>query len=164
VKASIEVTTPAEREIRVVRLFNASASLVFEAHTKPEHVRKWLLGPPGWSMPVCEIDLRVGGRYHYRWRNDADGREFGTQGEFREVVAPSRIVHADRMEGLGQDLDGPEGETLCTLTLAERDKRTILTMNMLFASKQARDRALRSGMTDGMSMSYDRLETVMEAA
>jgi uncharacterized protein YndB with AHSA1/START domain len=158
-KAAVEVTTPSERELRVTRVFDAPAKRVFEAHTKPEHVRKWLLGPPGWSMPVCEIDLKVGGRYHYMWRNDENGMEFGTRGEFREIVVPERIVHSERMEGLGH---GPElPEAVGTLTLAEKDGRTTLTMSIRFASQEIRDQALKSGMTDGMAMSYDRLETML---
>jgi uncharacterized protein YndB with AHSA1/START domain len=158
-KTAVEVTTPSERELKVTRAFNAPAKRVFEAHTKPEYVREWLLGPPGWSMPVCEIDLKVGGRYHYLWRNDEKGREFGTRGEFREIVANERIVHSERMEGLGAGSAGPEA--VCTLTLVEREGRTTLTMSILFASPEIRDRALKSGMTDGMAMSYDRLETML---
>jgi uncharacterized protein YndB with AHSA1/START domain len=163
-RSSVEVTTPSERELRVSRVFNAPAGLVYEAHTKPEYVQKWLLGPPGWSMPVCEIDLRVGGRYHYVWRNDANGREFGVSGVFRELVPPERIVHTERMSGIEAVPDGPEGETLCTSTYVERDGRTTLTITILFSSKEARDGAMKSGMTGGMSMSYDRLEALMAEA
>ena len=157
-KGTVDVATPTEREIRVTRAFDAPAQLVFDYHTKPEHVQKWLLGPPGWSMPVCTIDLKVGGRYEYVWRSDDDGTQFGVQGEYREVVRPTRIVHTKVM-------DGCPGEALCTLTLEQSaDGRTILTTLMLFSSKEARDRALQSGMTDGMSASYDRLEDTMRAA
>ncbi|SDR55221.1 Uncharacterized conserved protein YndB, AHSA1/START domain [Rhizobiales bacterium GAS113] len=152
--ATVDVTTPSEREIKVTRVFDAPARLVFDFHTKAEHVQKWLLGPPVWSMPVCEIDLRVGGRYHYVWRNAGNGAEFGARGEYREIAAPTRIVHSESM-------DGAEGEALCTLTFVESGGRTTLSTTMLFSSKEARDQALQSGMTDGMSMSYDRLEAVM---
>ena len=148
--SGIVVTTPSEREIRVTRSFAAPARLVFDFHTKPEHLKKWLLGPPGWSMPVCEIDLRAGGRYRYLWRSDENGREFGVQGQFREVSAPTRIVHTESM-------DGRPGEALCTLELSESANQTELTLTMQFASKEERDAALESGMTDGMSVSYDRL-------
>ncbi|MDQ3809254.1 MAG: SRPBCC domain-containing protein, partial [Chloroflexota bacterium] len=109
----IDVTTPSDREIRVTRVFDAPRSLIFDCHTKPDLVRRWLLGPPGWSMPVCEIDLRVGGQYRYVWRNDVDGREFSIGGEYREVVPPERIVHTERYEG---DEGGEGGEALSTLT------------------------------------------------
>jgi uncharacterized protein YndB with AHSA1/START domain len=154
--ATVNVTTPSDREIKVIRTFDAPARLVFDFHTRAEHVQRWLLGPPGWSMPICEIDLRPGGRYRYLWRSDDRGREFGVRGEFREIEAPRRLVHTENMDGM-------EGEVLCTLTFVENAGRTTSSMTMLFASKEARDRALQSGMTDGMSASYDRLEAVMNA-
>ena len=153
-KPSVGVTTPSDFEIEVVRTFNAPARLVFDFHTQVKHVQKWQLGPDGWSMPICEIDLRVGGTYHYMWRNDGNGTEFGFHGEFREIVAPTRLVHTESP-------DGVEGEALCTLTFVERDGRTTLSTTMRFQSKEARDQALQSGMTDGMAVSYDRMEALM---
>src|SRR6516165_8365371 len=153
---SVEVTTPSEREIKVMRRFDAPARLVFDFHTKPEHVQKWLLGPAGWSMPICEIDLRVGGRYRFVWHNDESGVEFGVSGEYREIAAPSRIVQIERM-------DGCEGEVKGTLTLSEAGGRTTLSVNLEFESQELRDRALESGMTNGMAASYDRLEGQMGA-
>jgi uncharacterized protein YndB with AHSA1/START domain len=147
------VETPSDREIRVTRIFNAPRGLVWDCHTKPELVRRWLLGPPGWSMPLCEIDLRVGGKYHYRWRNDGDGTEFGFNGIFREIETPARIVTTERF-------DGAEGEALNTLVLIERSGKTTLTLTMLFAAKEARDGALATGMTDGMEASYQRLDQI----
>ncbi|HEY9084870.1 MAG TPA: SRPBCC family protein [Candidatus Tyrphobacter sp.] len=149
----LEVTTPSEREIRVTRTFDAPPNLIFECHTKPELVKKWLLGPPGWSMPVCEIDLRPGGRYRYVWRNDDRGAEFGVQGAFREIHAPDRIVNVEMM-------DGVPGEALCTTTFIKSGDGTLLTLTMQFESQELRDGALASGMSDGMSMSYDRLDGV----
>lgn len=152
--SALDVTTPSERTIRVSRTFDAPPDLVFECHTKPEYVQKWLLGPPGWSMPVCEIDLRDGGRYRYVWRSDDDGTEFGVQGVFREIVAPERIVNLESM-------DGVPGEALCTLTFEQAASGTLLTLTMEFESQALRDGALQSGMTGGMSMSYDRLDEVV---
>jgi uncharacterized protein YndB with AHSA1/START domain len=83
-----EVTQPSDREVQVRRSFKAPQTLVYRAYTEPELVQQWLLGPPGWSMPVCEMDVRVGGRYRWRWRNNEDGAEFGFSGTFREVQAP----------------------------------------------------------------------------
>jgi uncharacterized protein YndB with AHSA1/START domain len=150
----VEVTTPSDLEISVTRVFDSPAKLVWDAHTKPELLRRWMLGPPGWSMPVCDVDLRVGGAYAYRWRSDEDGTEFGSAGVHREVVPYERIVTTERMEGF-------DGEAVNTLTLAEADGRTTVTMNMLFASKEARDGALQSGMSDGMAMGYDRLDEIL---
>ncbi len=152
--ATVDVTTPSDREIRVTRAFAAPARLLFDFHTKAEHVQKWMLGPPGWSMPICEIDLRVGGRYQHVWRNADDGAEFGARGEYREIAAPERLVHSESM-------DGAEGEALCTLTFVESGGQTTLSTTMLFSSKDARDEALQSGMTDGMAVSYERLESVV---
>ena len=87
----LEVTLPSDREVRVVRSFNAPRKLVWDAHTKPELVQKWMLGPPGWTMPVCEMDVRVGGSYRWRWRSQEDGKEFGFFGKFREVDAPNAL-------------------------------------------------------------------------
>ena len=90
-----QVTMPSDREVTVTRSFKAPRALVFRAYTEPELVRRWMLGPPGWSMPVCEMDVRVGGSYRWRWRSDTDGKEFGFAGTFREVQPPSRLVHTE---------------------------------------------------------------------
>ena len=153
--STLQVTTPSDREVRVTRKFNAPAPLVFDAHTKPELVKRWLLGPPGWSMPVCEIDLTVGGRYRYVWHNDADGQEFGVQGQFLEISSPERIVNVETMDGM-------PGETTITTTFEDNGGETIFTLNMLFDSQQSRDAALQTGMTDGMGMSYDRLQDLID--
>lgn len=152
-----EVTMPTECEIVLTRTFNVPAALVFDFHTRPEHIQKWLLGPTGWTMPVCEIDLRVGGRYRYVWRNADSGKQFGVTGQYREVRAPVRLVHTESM-------DGAPGDALCTLNFAETDGHTTLTSTMLFPSRDMRDQALQSGMTDGTAVSYDRMESIMNAA
>lgn len=159
----VEVATPSDREIVVTREFDAPRQLIWDCHTKPELVQRWLLGPPGWSMPVCVVDLRVGGRYRYVWRNDADGSQFGSFGIHQEIAAPERLVTTEQMDGVdGQpiDVENPhmEGEpAINTLTLKESGGRTTLKAAMLFPSKEIRDMALQSGMTDGMAQSYDRL-------
>jgi uncharacterized protein YndB with AHSA1/START domain len=154
---NLQVTTPSDREIAMTRVFDAPRPLVFEALTTPELVKRWLLGPPGWSMPLCEIDLKVGGAYRYVWRNDESGKEFGTGGEFREILPPERIVHTERM-------DGAPGEALNTTTLTEQGGRTTLTLVMRFDSKETRDGALGSGMEKGVAISYDRLADLLASA
>jgi len=151
--SSVVVTTPSDREIRVTRNFDAPHDLVFAYHTKCEYVRQWLLGPPGWSMPECNIDLRVGGRYRYVWRNDENAGEFGISGEFREISVPERIVMVETM-------DGVPGTAVCTTTFEPNGGGTAFSITIQFESNEHRDRALESGMTDGMSMSYDRLDRV----
>ena len=90
-----QVVLPSDREVKVTRSFKAARPLVYRAFTEPTLVQRWLLGPPGWSMPVCEMDVRVGGRYRWRWRSDKDCSEFGFAGTFREVAPPARLVHTE---------------------------------------------------------------------
>jgi uncharacterized protein YndB with AHSA1/START domain len=166
----VDVKTPSDREVVVTRTFDAPAGLVWDAHTKPELLKRWLLGPPGWSMPYCTVDLRVGGKYRYVWRADDGSGEFGSHGEHLELETHRRIVSTERMDGLGgqpMDYEHPveDGEpSINTLTLAERDGRTTLTIAMRFPSKEIRDMAVGSGMTDGMAAGYDRLDGVLAGA
>ena len=152
--STLKVTTPSDREVVMTRQFNAPRQLVWDAHTKPELIKQWLLGPPGWSMPVCTVDLRVGGGYRYQWRNDADGTTMAMGGSYKEIVPLARIVSTEKF-------DDPwyEGEAVGTLVLREERGKTILTMTVKYASKEIRDAVLRSGMTTGVGQSYDRLES-----
>src|SRR6266403_4571624 len=95
---SFKVSTPSDREIRVIRDFDARRRLVFDAFTKPELVRRWLLGPPGWTMPLCEIDLRVGGAYRYVWRFEKDGSHMAVGGVFREITPVERLVATEKFD------------------------------------------------------------------
>jgi uncharacterized protein YndB with AHSA1/START domain len=155
-KNTLKVTTPTDREIVMTRVFDAPRHLVFEALTKPELLQRWLLGPPGWSMPVCEVDLRVGGAYRYVWRRDEDGTGMGMGGVFREIEPPARLVATEKF-----DEPWYPGEALNTNILEEQDGRTTLTAIGLYESKEARDSALKSGMEQGVAASYDRLEEVL---
>ena len=155
------VTLPNDRDVVVVRSFNAPRALVFDAWTKPSLVQRWLLGPPGWTMPVCEMDVRPGGKYRWRWRSDEDGSEFGFAGEFREVVRPSRLVHVERYDP--GDVGGEMGEALVTSVLTETNGVTTHTMTIRYESKEVRDAALKTGMTDGMEMSYQKLDELLAA-
>jgi len=154
----LQITTPSDREIAMTRAFNAPRRLVFEALTKPELVKRWLLGPPGWSMPVCEIDLRVGGNYRYVWRRDSDGTDMGMGGVYREIVAPERIVATERF-----DQSWYEGEAVGTTTLVEQGGKTTLTQTMRYESKETRDAVLKSPMETGVAASYDRLADALAA-
>jgi uncharacterized protein YndB with AHSA1/START domain len=152
----VEITTPGDREVVVVRAFNAPATLVFDAWTKPELIRRWLLGPEGWTMPVCEVDLRVGGRYRYVWSRASQGITMGMGGVYREIAAPQRLVATEKFDEAYYP-----GEALNTLVFSERGGLTTMTLTTLYASAEARDAALRSGMADGIDTSYDRLEEVL---
>jgi uncharacterized protein YndB with AHSA1/START domain len=138
----------------MIREFDARRTLVFDALTKPELVRQWLLGLLGWSMPVCEIDLRVGGAYRYLWRHDSEGTEMGMRGIRREIVPSARIVATERF-------DDPwyRGEALGTTVLVARGGRTTLTMR--YESREARDAVLKTPMGQGVAASYDRLAELL---
>ncbi len=152
---ALEVTTPSDREIMMTRVFNAPRALIFDAFTRPELLKRWLFGPPGWSLVVCEVDLRVGGTFRYVWRGP-DGEEMGMRSICREIVAPERLVAAERF-----DQPWYTGEAINTMILVEQDGRTTLTQTVLYESREARDTALRSGMEQRLAMGYDRLAELL---
>ena len=152
---TLKLTTPTDREISMTRIFDAPRRMVFDAFTKPELVKRWLLGPPGWTMPVCEIDLRVGGAYRYVWRH-ADGKEMGMGGIYREIVPEERLVCTELFDEAWYP-----GEALVTTILAEQGGRTTLTSTMLYVWQETRDAVLKSGMERGVAASYDRLEELL---
>lgn len=155
--AGTTYSTPTDRDIVVTRTFAARRALVFDAWTNPAHLPKWLTGPEGWSMPVCEIDLRPGGAWHYQYSNSRDGGEMDLRGLFREVTPPERIVTTESW--------GPEWpETVNTVEFSESNGRTTVTMTVTYHSREARDAALESGTKDGMNMSFNRLESFLERA
>jgi uncharacterized protein YndB with AHSA1/START domain len=151
----LSVTPVGDRELVMTRRFDAPRELVFDCYTKPALVRRWLLGPPGWTMPVCEIDLRVGGKYRYVWHGP-DGSEMSVDGIIREIVAPERLVSTELY-----DEDWTGGETLSTIALAEEDDGTMLTHTVRYGSKEAREGALATGMTAGMEAGFVRLDEML---
>lgn len=161
----IEVTQPSDREVRVVRTFKALRQLVWDTHTRPELIKKWMLGPPGWDMTVCEMEVRVGGAYLWRWRSQADGKEFGFYGEFTDVNEPGRIAQTQHYDpgDLGGSMDSGEPALIST-DFTESNGITTLTMTMRFASKEIRDGAVSTGMTDGMEIGYTRLDDMFKLA
>ena len=151
----LKLTTPTDREIAMTRVFDAPRRLVFDALTQPELVKQWLLGPPGWTMPVCEIDLRVGGAYRFVWRGP-DGTEMGMGGVHREIVVPELLAATERF-------DDPwyPGDALGTTVLVEQGGRTTLTLTMRYESREARDAVLKTPMDKGLAASYDRLAEML---
>ena len=146
--------TPTDTEVVITRVVDAPRRLVFDAWTNPKYVPRWLLGPEGWTMPVCEIDLRPGGSWHYVWRK-ADGSEMAMRGSYKEVTPPERLVSTESW--------GPEWpETLNTLVLAESGGRTTITLTVVYPSKAARDAALQTGMKEGMDQGFARLDLVLK--
>src|SRR5215207_160123 len=142
-------STPSDQEIVMTRVVDAPRRLVFAAHTDPKHLPHWMLGPEGWSMPVCEIDLRPGGAWRFVWRR-SDGSEMEMRGVYQEIVPPERLVSSESWGG-----DWPE--TLNTLVLSEEGGKTTITQRVLYPSKEARDAALKTGMQEGMALGFDRL-------
>jgi uncharacterized protein YndB with AHSA1/START domain len=151
----LKVTPRGDREIVMTRDFDAPRELVFDAWTKPELLKRWLHGPDGWLLSVCEIDLRIGGRYRYVWQH-TDGREMGMGGVYREIVPPERLVATELF-----DEDWTAGETIGTLMFTEQAGKTTLTQTLLYSSREARDGVLKTGMADGVAASYDRLEDML---
>lgn len=152
---TLVITTPSPRELAMTRVFDAPRELVFEAHTRPEFLKRWLGVHRGWSLAVCEIDLRVGGAYRYVWRGP-DRPEMGMGGVYLEVVRPERIVATERF-----DQSWYPGEAVGTMVLVERNGRTTLTLTVCYESKDARDAVLRSPMEEGMAVGFRNLEALL---
>ena len=158
-KNTLKVTTPGDREIVLSRVFDAPRRLVFDTMSKPDLLQRWLTGPPGWKMTVCENDLRVGGAFRHVWRGP-DSSEMAMAGVYREVVPPERIV---RTESFTFGCDSQMGEELATLVLTEKGGKTFLTVTVLYPTKEARDATIASGMERGVSATYDNLEELLLA-
>lgn len=144
------LTLPSERELVVVRQFNAPRHVVFEAWTKPEHVKHWW-GPFGMTMTVCEIELRTGGAFRFVL-HDADGNEYGFGGKYQEIVAPEKLVYTDGFEGM------PGHEALVTTTFEARGATTNVVSRSVYQSREDRDNHINSGMEAGLRQTYDQLE------
>ena len=151
----LQLFIPSEQEIVMVRTFHAPRRLVFKALTTPALVQQWLLGTPGWTMPVCEIDARAGGKYRYVWRGPK-GEEMGVYGVYREITVPERIMGTEAFEPAWYS-----GEVIFTHSLVEQAGQTTLTMALHYSSREARDMALKTPMDRGLEQSYERLEQVL---
>jgi uncharacterized protein YndB with AHSA1/START domain len=151
---ALVVTLPSDCEVLLTRVFNAPRELVFEALTKPEHLKRWF-GRIGWSLTVCEVDLRVGGKWRYVLQGPK-GRSMGMQGVYREIAPPDRLVSTDAFD------DYPE-ESVNTVTLTEENGKTTLRCRVLAKSKEVRDGVIASGMEHGANETYNRLAEHLEA-
>ena len=150
---TLTITTPSEREVTVTRLFSAPRTLVFDALTKPELLRRWY-GPTGWELLKCEIDLRTGGKWRFVSRHP-NGKEIGQLGVYQEIVPGEKIVNTENWE------DWDAGETLVTTVLTEENGITKLTSTMLFPSESVRDTVLKGGLEHGSKECYDKLDDVL---
>jgi uncharacterized protein YndB with AHSA1/START domain len=145
---TLKVTTPSEREVVLTRVFDAPRKLVFDALTKPELLKRWF-GPRGWSLNVCEVDLRVGGKWRFVLIGP-DGSKMGMSGVYREITPPQGEVHTEQFD------DYP-GESVVTCVLVEDNGRTTLTGTVLYESQEIRDIVIKSGMEHGAAETYDKL-------
>ncbi|MFZ0820134.1 MAG: SRPBCC family protein [Candidatus Acidiferrales bacterium] len=151
----LKITTPTEREIAIARTFDAPRHRVFDGLTQPGLVKQWLLGPPGWSMPICKIDLKVGGAYRFQW-SGPNGAGMGTRGVYREIAPPERLVATERF-----DEPWYPGEAIITYDLLEQDGKTTLTLTIFYESRGARDAVLKTPMEQGIAASYDNLAKLL---
>src|SRR5690349_8729137 len=149
---TLKVTTPSDREIVMTRVFDAPRRLVFDAFSKPELLKRWF-GPRGWSLVVCEVDLKVGGGFRFVLRGP-DGKEMGMRGRYLEIVPPERSVHME-------SFDDYPGESRVTAVFVEQGGKTTLTATVLYPSKEVRDIVIQSGMEHGAAESYDRLAELL---
>ncbi|TMQ34974.1 MAG: ATPase [Planctomycetota bacterium] len=149
---TLKVTTPTDREIVLTRVFDAPRNLVFDAFSKPELLKRWF-GPRGWSLVVCEVDLRVGGGFRFVLRGP-DGRDMGMRGVYREIVPPERYMHME-------SFDDYPGESQVTALFVEQGGKTTLTATVLYPSREVRDAVIKSGMEHGAAESYDKLAELL---
>jgi uncharacterized protein YndB with AHSA1/START domain len=145
----LKVTTPSEREITLTRIFDAPRGLVFDAMTKPELLKRWF-GPRGYSLAVCDVDLKVGGRWRFVLRGP-DGADMGMSGVYREIASPERLVSTEAF-------DEYPGEALATIVLVEDGGKTTFTNTLLYPSRAIRDIVINTGMEHGAAESYDKLD------
>jgi uncharacterized protein YndB with AHSA1/START domain len=150
---SLKVTTPSEKEIVLTRVFDAPRHLVWDAFTKPELLKRWF-GPRGWSLVVCEVDLKVGGGFRFVLRGP-DGRDMGMRGTYREIVPGERSVHTESFD------DFPGGDSIVTTVLIEKAGTTTLKATVLYPSQEVRDAVIQTGMEHGAAESYDKLAELL---
>jgi uncharacterized protein YndB with AHSA1/START domain len=155
VKGGSQVSTPSDREIQVTRSFNAPRQLVWDSFTKPELITRWLGRMPGWTFPVCEVDLRVGGRYRYVWRGP-DGAEMGLGGTFVDVKPTTRLASNEAFEQRWYD-----GDCLVTTQFADAHGKTTVTMTMRYDTREVRDEVLKGPATGGMEFSFSKLDEAL---
>ena len=152
-RSNLTITTPTDREVVLTRVFDATAELVFKALTEPELLKRWY-GPRGWEMVVCDIDLRVGGKWRIVSRKPG-GKEIGQFGVYNEIVRPTRIVNSEAWE------DWDAGECLVTTVLTEIDRRTTFQSTILFPSQEVRDIVVKAGLEHGAAESYTKLAELL---
>lgn len=150
--SKLTLTTEADKFVVVTRRFQATPAEVYRAHVDPEVLQQWLLGPEGWTMPVCINEGKPGGRIRYEWSN-GKGKGFSLTGEIIELSPPHRIVHVERMH-----LPDPTPDNHVVTTFAANGSGTLMTMRMTLPNETVRREMLATGMEHGMEESYARLD------
>lgn len=153
---SYKVSAHGDREIRGTREFDAPRDLVWRAYTEPELLKRWLIGPDGWVMTMCRIDLRKGGSYRYEWHKVEGNITMGVGGDYLEVAPPAKLVNTERF-----DQSWYPGGMTATIEFAEQGRKTLLRQTFLYDSREGRDAVLKSPMDEGMVAGYNRLDDVL---
>ncbi|MBS1802743.1 MAG: SRPBCC domain-containing protein [Acidobacteria bacterium] len=151
----MSLKTEGDRFVVVTRRFAASPEAVYRAHTDPEVIKKWMLGPPGWTMPVCINDPRPGGKIRFEW-SDGNGHGFYLTGENLEMEPYKRLVHVERMH-----LPDPTPDNHVETLFEPDGAGTLMIMRMTLPNEEVRKSMLATGMESGMAVSYDRLESLV---
>lgn len=152
----LTLKTQGDRELVMTRMFSAPPQAVFDAYTRPELLRRWLGQMPGWVWVTCDVDLRVGGRYRWEWKQQASGYVMGMGGEYREIVAPTRLVCTEQF-----DDEWYPGGAVATLELSAQPGGTWMVNTLRYASPEALQAVLASPMEEGVTLSYDLLEKLL---
>ena len=155
----LTMTKAGDTDLRVTRRFNASPEAVYDAHINEEKIKKWMLGPEGWTMPQCSVDGVVGGKFSYTWADESGEESFTIFGTFIELDAPNRIVHEETME---MGTDTPPMSRVTT-EFSVDGEGTLMTMVISYVDAESREAAVASGMEEGMAVSYDNLAELVAA-
>ncbi len=153
--SKMTLRTEGDKHVVVTRRVAAPPEAVYRAHTEPELIQKWLLGPDGWTMPVCISEARPGGKIRYEWTN-GKGAGFHLTGEYLELEPYSRIVHVERMY-----LPAPTPDNHVETTFDSDGAGTLMTIRMTLPDAETRAQMLATGMEHGMEASYVRLESTL---
>jgi uncharacterized protein YndB with AHSA1/START domain len=156
-----EASLPSDTEVLVTRSFDAPVELVWRAYVEPDLMCRWCGSTPGWSMPVCEMDMREGGKYRWRWRSDEDGQEFGFTGDVLEVVPHAKIMHTQAFDAGNMGISMGGEPSIVTVIFEGDGGITNVATTIKYASKADRDEAMSTGMTEGMEMNYQVLDGVL---
>ncbi|MBX7106533.1 MAG: SRPBCC family protein [Gemmataceae bacterium] len=153
----LQIVTRGDCELVITRQFDAPRSLVWDAMSKPEFLKRWMFSPPGWTMAVCRDDGKVGGTFRWEWHSER-GVEMAMHGVIREYEPPARCVRTETFEF---GCNSQAGEQLATMELSEKDGKTFMTLTVVYPSQQARDGTIASGMEQGMAAGYDKLDALL---